>query len=843
MSRQAYDYLRDSGFIRLPSSRTLYNYSHYTSSATGFNKDIIEMMKLELYNPCSKLTRAHTDLTAFSCMKVSLAAQVMSDTVAHALEDLNDDRLVETINFIRNFLTKSVRTRVGDFSASQRASIMLSHQTITGLRMSVASIISCDPLEQYFGHLRHKSGDNNNSSLYDEHHNRTKNDLSPSPCPKTGKYKADISRQVSRRKEIKMNSAEDRINIVKEDENHDTQNISQVKTSSVNKSPIVPKVSYADNEVENMTESNGNINNEAASLPKRKSSIWVIVRDKMSLTEKGSTPLNWKVLSLVFLSLFCSSMTLTFLFPFLPEMILEKGYYAGIVASAVFLGRAFGSYFWGWLSDKKGRKPVMLLTISLNGICCLIFGFTTNWSMAVVLRFLNGLVNGTVGTAKTILYEMSDNSNQALGMSAISVAWGSGIILGPAIGVVFIISVIGFVLDWIFLPETLGMRNAEIKVIRKKKKDNQVNDEVSDEKDLAATAKIAMSVEDLHCESDAAVYHCQKQAEKDTELQSEIKHTDDSDENNERCKLLGDKDYFQKVDDNEIKLSEDSEYNSKPSKHVNIEDNCKTLSDKESDSKHKNDSDERCKLLDDEDQKQNFDPDDAGIVIDVSGEQCKKTNINGCSAYESTSEAVSVQLPQTDDQFLTKSSESKKIREGIFLYTSLSFAIIGYDEVFAIWASTDKNLVIPVLHLLQNNETLLWPFIIILLMPQKVAGVCCFSATALFINNSVKPQYAGSVNGIAMTITAIARTFAPTFGGSMYAWSITYGSRFFGPPFDVSFSFFIFGIIVWITLFVNAILDFFVKKKIKFLFVLKMYAYVIVSFYNIDIHIHCNFDN
>ena len=37
-------------------------------------------------------------------------------------------------------------------------------------------------------------------------------------------------------------------------------------------------------------------------------------------------------------------------------------------------------------------------------------------------------------TAKTVLYEISDNTNQAVGMSIISVAWGLGVILGPTVG-------------------------------------------------------------------------------------------------------------------------------------------------------------------------------------------------------------------------------------------------------------------------------------------------------------------------------------------------------------------------------------------------------------------------
>lgn len=165
------------------------------------------------------------------------------------------------------------------------------------------------------------------------------------------------------------------------------------------------------------------------------------VKDALSLVPKDATPPDWGILWLVFISLFSSAFTLTFLFPFLPEMVLtfgysetEKGTYVGLIASSVFAGRAVGSFFWGWLADVKGRRLVLLCTIFGNGVFSFLFGFTHSLSMAMLLRFLAGLANGTVGTAKTILYDVSDNTNQAFSMSMISVAWGSGLILGPTLG-------------------------------------------------------------------------------------------------------------------------------------------------------------------------------------------------------------------------------------------------------------------------------------------------------------------------------------------------------------------------------------------------------------------------
>ena len=48
------------------------------------------------------------------------------------------------------------------------------------------------------------------------------------------------------------------------------------------------------------------------------------------------------------------------------------------------------SFFWGWLSDKFGRRPIILITVFLNGFFSLAFGFP----MAVITRFLTGLANG-----------------------------------------------------------------------------------------------------------------------------------------------------------------------------------------------------------------------------------------------------------------------------------------------------------------------------------------------------------------------------------------------------------------------------------------------------------------
>lgn len=85
--------------------------------------------------------------------------------------------------------------------------------------------------------------------------------------------------------------------------------------------------------------------------------------------------------------------------------------------------------FWGWLSDKKGRRPILLLGLVGNIITMLLFGMSQNLTMAICSRLFSGLLNGNIGVAKTYLGEITDETNQAKGLSIISITWGVGVIM------------------------------------------------------------------------------------------------------------------------------------------------------------------------------------------------------------------------------------------------------------------------------------------------------------------------------------------------------------------------------------------------------------------------------
>ena len=67
------------------------------------------------------------------------------------------------------------------------------------------------------------------------------------------------------------------------------------------------------------------------------------------------------------------------------------------------------SYVWGAIADRKGRKPVLLVSILLTGISSLAFGFSVNFPMAVILRFLSGLANGRRNASS--VFHILDNAS------------------------------------------------------------------------------------------------------------------------------------------------------------------------------------------------------------------------------------------------------------------------------------------------------------------------------------------------------------------------------------------------------------------------------------------------
>ena len=132
--------------------------------------------------------------------------------------------------------------------------------------------------------------------------------------------------------------------------------------------------------------------------------------------------------------------------PYLPAMAAsfpevnsaQVGVYVGTIASAFALAQLVSNYFWGWASDKVGRKPVILIGTMLTAACFVAFGFSRTLWQAILVQALMGLVNGNQGVVSTCLGEITDRSNQSKAFTWLPVLYGLGAITGPLIGGVLV---------------------------------------------------------------------------------------------------------------------------------------------------------------------------------------------------------------------------------------------------------------------------------------------------------------------------------------------------------------------------------------------------------------------
>lgn len=154
------------------------------------------------------------------------------------------------------------------------------------------------------------------------------------------------------------------------------------------------------------------------------------------------SPLPWKQLSILAVIALAEQTALNSISPYLPKMaatfpevdVEQVGLYVGTIASSFALAQFTTNFFWGWLSDRIGRKPVVMLGTLLTAACFVAFGFCRTLWQAILVQALMGVVNGNQGVISTCLGEITDRSNQSKAFVYLPVIYGLGGITGPALG-------------------------------------------------------------------------------------------------------------------------------------------------------------------------------------------------------------------------------------------------------------------------------------------------------------------------------------------------------------------------------------------------------------------------
>jgi MFS transporter, DHA1 family, multidrug resistance protein len=158
--------------------------------------------------------------------------------------------------------------------------------------------------------------------------------------------------------------------------------------------------------------------------------------------------------------------------PFILQEVTGKetvGSEMGLLMAIFSIGQFIFSPFWGSLSDRYGRKKILMFGVFGSAISMVTFGLSTNLTMLFLSRALAGVLSSaTLPTTMAYISDSTSERDRNGGMGIIGAAMGMGMVLGPGVGgwlggqslsapffLAAGLSMVAMILIWLLLPESL----------------------------------------------------------------------------------------------------------------------------------------------------------------------------------------------------------------------------------------------------------------------------------------------------------------------------------------------------------------------------------------------------
>lgn len=122
------------------------------------------------------------------------------------------------------------------------------------------------------------------------------------------------------------------------------------------------------------------------------------------------------------------------LLPFYAEFFKASPDTVGILMATYSLTQFIAAPFLGRLSDRYGRRPILLFSLAGSSIAYVVMGFADSLWLLFLARAFGGFMAGNIGAAFAYVADITTTENRAKGMGLIGAAFGLGFIIGPAIG-------------------------------------------------------------------------------------------------------------------------------------------------------------------------------------------------------------------------------------------------------------------------------------------------------------------------------------------------------------------------------------------------------------------------
>ena len=175
----------------------------------------------------------------------------------------------------------------------------------------------------------------------------------------------------------------------------------------------------------------------------------------------------FSIILVVFIDLLGFSLILPLL-PYYAETFKANQTTTGILIASYAVMQLIGAPILGRLSDRFGRRPVLLISVFGTFLGFLLLGFANALWMLFASRILDGLTGGNLSVAPAYISDVTDEQSRSKGLGMIGAAFGLGFIIGPVTGGLLsqwgyavpafaaaVISFINLILIYAWLPESL----------------------------------------------------------------------------------------------------------------------------------------------------------------------------------------------------------------------------------------------------------------------------------------------------------------------------------------------------------------------------------------------------
>ena len=159
------------------------------------------------------------------------------------------------------------------------------------------------------------------------------------------------------------------------------------------------------------------------------------------MSDEGKSPLE-----ILFLDVLVDMIGFTIVIPIITNFVQDlatadgivdigsRDLWVGIVISVYSLAQFIFTPILGSLSDRMGRRPILMFGLLSNTVFFTVFGLSGSLTMAVAARFLAGAGNGNIAVARAYIGDISEPEDVAKRMGMIGAAFGLGFMIGPFIG-------------------------------------------------------------------------------------------------------------------------------------------------------------------------------------------------------------------------------------------------------------------------------------------------------------------------------------------------------------------------------------------------------------------------